>query len=72
MKSYSSKNRARRAVDDDEQFFIDNMFCPLIKEKCNPYCVCFHRPNIEKSSTVRGEWVVVDNVGCFNYMLMGD
>jgi len=30
----------KEAVESNEQY---DVFCPIIKEKCNPKCVC-HRP----------------------------
>ena len=72
MKSYKSKKAAQRAIDEDEQFYLEETFCPLIQKNCNPACLCVSRPKIRKNelknSTV---WVVEGYVRCSNYMFKG-
>ena len=70
MKSYKSKKAAQRAIDEDEQFYLEETFCPLIQKNCNPACVCVSRPKIEKNE--RGMWEVEGYVRCSNYMFKGE
>ena len=68
MKSYNSLKAAERALVEDEQFFLDQTFCPLIQKNCNSFCVCVERPKIKK---VKNNFEVTGHVRCSNYMFKG-
>lgn len=68
MKLYKTKKAAVAGIEEDENFFIEETFCPLIQKSCNPACVCVFRPKIV--STTKG-WEVNGHVHCGNYMFKG-
>ena len=70
MKLYKSKKAAQRGIDEDEQFYLEETFCPLIQKNCNPACLCVDRPTITKLEDVSG-WGVKGHVRCSNYMFKG-
>ena len=47
------------------------VFCPLIKDQCDPDCVCFCRAKYKRgASTIKDEWIV-DGGSCNNHMFHG-
>lgn len=68
MKLYKTKKAAQRGIDEDEQFYLDETFCPLIQKLCNPVCLCVDRPKIVQ---VEKGWEVEGYLKCSNYMFKG-
>lgn len=68
MESFDTKEMAEKALEElrrEPQL----AFCPLIKEICNPKCICFKDACIFIQYASR--WDVYPT-GCTNYMFTGE
>ena len=68
MKTYKTRGEAVKASIEDEQFYVEAHFCPLIKGNCVSNCVSFKRYDLVKDEKKR--WSLIGYMGCNNDLLI--
>jgi len=71
-RQFKTKDKAYFAVSEEEQMYGQEHYCPLLKNNCNPDCICFLHSRVTNSNKGTHPWKVSKNFGCTNKMFFGD
>lgn len=71
MLEYKTKSLAYQAIEEEEDLYVSEHFCPLLKDHCNRDCVCFNRLSVHNKGASTKPWKVDNVLGCANKMFFG-